>query len=523
VILFGILIATQVIKPDFNGVFLTSILITNTIWMIFLMLILGYGLLMYPIDFWNRGNYELRLNKIQHEIAEEFENVAHSYSDIFTCISNIKQTEREINLNSKQYTYLLEPLEILKHDMPIDIELNTNLGNVIINKQNNDITVGSLANFREKLFWSNCIFTSSQGRLNALQNKAYFLEDIIEARGDMADIDSQIEGYRHINWSFKQKSTHVEYLWYTLIKPFLYKVIGLVFAFLSICSYCCIISTIKGVPYKISPYFDIVNLNNIKPQVITLFSFITIGYTFFVIKWSLFEMKFFKSLRFINNKGTWTIPMSVNSRIFGSLACPFIFVYLGWLHENGINNDKSLSTVFSNFYQMKAIPILGNPTNAFFPILLIIVSLLTSINMLNRCLASIKCSNFQFGISDISQNLLEEGKTKLLKRKKMIKRAYKQSLQKLNENINHSKKKNGLMDFVVGFSKQSKFHSNMSFISDDEDSKDDLNYSSLTITQDQFGDQQRQYSLKDLGKRMESISEMFTRYDTRSPLEDENV
>lgn len=523
VVLFGILIGSKTTKPNFTGIFLTSILITNTIWMVFLMLVLGYGLLMYPIDFWNRGNYELRLNKIQHEIAKEFENVTQSYSDIFACISTIKQTEREINTNQQQYQHLLKPLQILKHDIPIDIDLNTHLGNVIINKQANDVTIGSLAHFREKLFWSNCVFTSAQGRLNSLQMKAHLLEDIIESNSEIADIDAQIDGYRRIDWSFKEKSTYFEYIWYTSIKPKLYKLVGSIFALLSICSYCCIISTIKGIPAYISPYFDIINSENIRPHTITFFTFVTLGYMFFVIKWSLFEMKFFKSLTFVSNKGTWTIPMSINSRIFGSLVCPFIFVYLGWLHENGVGRTNDTPTIFSDFYQMRAIPILGNPMNAFFPILLIVVSILTSLNMLNKCLVSIRCSDLQFGMTEVSENSLEDGKAKLLKRKKLIKRAYKQSLQKLNNNSEKNKKKQGLMDFVVGFSKQSKFHSNGSFIDNDEEKADDLNYSSLTITQDQFCEHKKQYSLKDIGKQMESISEMFAKYDTRSPSHDQMV
>lgn len=526
VVLFGILIGTNAIQLNFNGIFLTSILITNIIWMVFLMLVLGYGLLMYPIDFWNRGNYQLRLNKLQHEIAKEFENVTQSYSDIFACISTIKQTEREINANPQQYQHLLKPLQILKHDIPIDIDLNTQLGNVIINKQVNEITIGSLANFREKLFWSNCVFTSSQGRLNSLQTKAHFLEDIMESDDAISEIDSKIEGYKHINWSFKEKSTYLEYLWFTSIKPKLYKLIGLIFAFLSICSYCCVISTIKGIPHYMSPYFDIINQKNIQPEVITFFSFITIGYMFFVIKWSLFEMKFFKSLTFVNNRSTWTTPMSINSRIFGSLVYPFIFVYLGWLHENGVNDINDTQTIFSNFYKMKEIPIFGNPANTGFQILLIIVSILTSLNMLNKFLVSIRCSDFQFGITEVSEDLLENGKAKLLKRKKLIKRAYKQSLQKLNDNVETNKKRQGLMDFAVGFSKQSKFHSNGCFIdndNNDEENINDLNYSSLTITQEQFCEHKKQYSLGDIGKQMESISEIFTKYDTRLPREYEIV
>jgi len=252
---------------------------------------------------------------------------------------------------------------------------------------------------------------------------------------------------------------------------------------------------------------------------------------FFVIKWSLFEMNFFKSLIFVNNRNTWSIPMSKNSRIFGSIVCPFIFVYLGWFRENGvINESKIIFTVFSDFYKMKIIPFLGNPSNIFFQLLLLIVSILTSLNMLNKFLVSIRCSNLQFGIPEISNDTFESGKEKLIKRKKLIKRAYKQSLQKTNNNIEKIKQQEGLIEFMGGFNKQSKFHSYGVYFDNESNENDNnennlknlnnsncSNYSSLSITQDK-----KYYTLKDIGKRMESISEIFTKYDTRSPFDCNN-
>lgn len=516
IILFGILVGSQTVGANFYAVFLTSISITNTIWITFLMLVLGYGLIMYPYDFWTRGNHELRLTKIQKEIAKEFENVTIAYSEIYKCVANIKQTEREILFLSDDVKKNLDiPMKILKQDIPIDITTSPFIGKIIVNKKNNLITIGSLAHFREKIYWNNCIFTSSQGRLNSLQTKAYFLEDLIGSNDDISNIDAVLEGHRYINWTFGEKSTWREYMWYITIKPYLYKFASVVFGILSTCTYLGIVSNITPIPYNVSPYYVIINNIDIDtdPYLVTFFTFVTLGYLFFVIKWSLFEMKFFKSLRLIGSRGTWPVPMSFNSRIFGSLACPFIFVYLSLIHENGIlTNQNKITTIFSNFYEMSAIPILGNPFNAFFPILLLVVSLLTSVNMLNRFLVSIRCSAFQFGDLEISNDLFEEGKLKLSKRKKLIKRAYKLSMHGSDKKI----KKTGLSNFLSGFSQQSKFHSDGFVINDDidiESQNNALEYSSLSITQDV----QPQYTFKNLGKRLECISEAFSNYDTRSP------
>lgn len=61
---------------------------------------------------------------------------------------------------------------------------------------------------------------------------------------------------------------------------------------------------------------------------------------------------------------------------------------------------------------------MGNPFNAFFPILMIIITVLTIFNFLNKILVLFNCGIFQFGQVDIKDDVLEEGKTKLLERKK---------------------------------------------------------------------------------------------------------
>lgn len=527
---FGILVGTHSVKPNFDAVFLTSIVITNTIWMVFLVLLLGYGLIMVPYTFWTKGNFQKRLHKIQNEIAQEFEKVTYSYSDIFICLSNIKQTQEEINKMVPKNSELEEAVNFLIMDSPIDItSVDTKLGNVIINKQNDSVTIGALANYREKLYWSNSVFTMAQGNLNKLQMKAYFLEDLIDASGMDGDINEQIDGYRSINWSFKPKSTHQEYLWYIKIKPILYKIVAIIFGLMSLCSYLGIVSTIKGVPYNISPYFVVIHNKNISEPCIALFTFVTIGYVCYVTKWALFEMKFFKSLQLVKNNVTWPIPMSANSRIFASLSVPLIFFYLGWLHENGIEdgefqndtNGNTLSTVFSTFYKMKTIPILGNSFNSFFPILLMCVSVLTIANMLNKTMVSLRCPGFQFGQINISEEIFEEGKTKLSKRKKLIKKAYKKMINKINELEQNAVDvdKTSLRNFFNAFFQQSKFHCDILMLECDEENNNhnaDLGDSSLTITQDKPHD-----DIIKLGKKIGSFSDIFKKYTVRVSIEEE--
>lgn len=475
-IFFIILIFTNTVKSNFDAIFLTSILITNTIWMMFLMLLLGYGLIMYPIDVWKRGNYQARLNKTQMELALEFENVANAYVELFVCISNIYQTKKEIMNNystnqNLENANLLYTIEILMSNCPIcpissvNAENNQTSGNIIYNKLTGTTTIGSLANYAEQMYFSNSKFTMSQGALNKLQSKAYFLEDLIDSVGITSDIDLHLNNGTHksIKWSFKPSSTYIEYLWYIYVKPVIYKIIAVIYGFLSVCSYLGVIVSIKGIPPKFSPYFAIVH-SKISAQLITIFVFVTIGYVCNVAKWALFETYTFRSFRLIGNKVTWPIPMSINARMFASIGIPLIFFYLGWLRENDIiggdfeldKANKQLITIFAKFYQMKAIPIAGNSFNAFFPILMLVISILVTVNYLNKLLVIIHCSGLQFGLDNIEENILERGNLKLHERKKLLKNAYINMIKQSNQ----SKKcdNENFKTFLSGFKQQSKFH-----------------------------------------------------------------
>ena len=533
-IFFGILIGTKSVTTNYKALFLTSVLLTNTFWMGFLVLLLGYGLVMFPYDVWKRGNFEQRLFHIQYDIAHEFVNVTKAYAEIFLCLANIQKTKEILEKAVPKNEKLLKYVNILVNDSPVDINC-PEIGNIIINKQNNNITVGSLADYREILYKNNAIFTTAQGKLNKLQMKAYFLEDLIEATSTVGEIDSQIAGYKYINWSFKQKGSRWEYIWYINIKPIIYKIIGSLCGILSICSYLGIVSMINKIPFNIFPYYIIIHNTNISQIELGACAFISIGYLCYVIKWALFKINIFKSMELIGNKVTWPIPLSTNSRILASLAAPLSFFYLGILHENGMSmgdkdyerdiNGNRLKTIFSDFYKMDEIPIIKSPFNIFFSILILCISFFACAQILNKLLVTFHCDQFQLDHYNFSPDALEEGKAKLTKRKKIIKKAYKKMLQHNNRDIHHS-----FFDtFFKGFFQHSKFHCEI-LVEEDEDDNEDKNdeddndiennknvlYSSgsLSLTDP------NEINMELVGRRISQLGSVFRMYSTKVAPED---
>lgn len=469
-----ILTFAKTIKLNFNVLFLTSMLITNTTWMTFLMLLMGYGLISYPIDIWKRSNYETRLSLIQKEISLEFELVAKAYANIYMIALNIQETKKKI-LSMKEYDKnIMYAIETLLLNIPIDLNFtggNMN-GKIICNTETGKITIGALAYYSEQLYLANLIFTTSQGTLNKLQSKAYYLEDIVNNIKSITNIKNEFDDNKTLIWSFKPSSSYVEYIWYIHIKPVCYKLFAVLCGILSMCSYLGIMSLIYDVPKNISVYFLIIHNNKISQIAIAIFSFVTIGYLWLVIRWALFETKIFRSVKLVGNKVSWPTTMSINSRIFGSLILPLIFFYLGWVHENGISNNNTnnntnntsekINTVFSEFYKMKLIPIAGNSLNMFFPILIISFSLLTILKQLNNFLEKIKCGNLKFGINYSDIKNLDEAKNILTHRKKLLKNAYINMLNFQNKSIENTSQ-NELINFLKSF-QQSKLHFSDTFI-----------------------------------------------------------
>lgn len=450
-IFFGILVGSGTINASTDAILLTSILLTNTMWSTFIMFLLGYGLIMYPISVWNKSDISSRLIKKQYNAAVEFEKLTKAYSDIFLCISDIKRTKRELENNPEGNELLIKTIKILINNCPIELP-SMDIGNIIIKKNIKKTTLGSLANYHQKLYWDTAIFTTSQEKLNSLQMKAYFLDDLVNAS----------HSTKTINWSFKPESTHREYTWYLHVKPILYKLLAIFCGVLSMCTYFSAISNIDRVPKNLSPYFVIVHNNEISSIQLSFFVLVTIGYVCYVTVWSLFEMKLSKVMELVHNNSTWPIPMSINTRILGCLSNPLVFFYLGCIRENRIlgggfengHDGTKIYSIFSEFYKIKSIPIIGDSNNVFFPALLVCVSALVMFNYLNKTLILFHCSGLQFGQGTMDSVVLEKGKMKLRERKKLIKKAYMEALNRANT----KNTKTFFSGFLSGFTKQNKFN-----------------------------------------------------------------
>lgn len=422
VIFFSILIARHVIGASGGAILLTAVLITNTIGLTFLMFLFGYGLVMFPITLWKRGSLNQSLLQTQHKAAQKYEVLSDISLEISLCVSDVLKTKEELaRCNNSE---LKSAIQILASECPEEFK-SSKTGNIAIDPKTKQITIGSLAALRQKLYWNKASYTMAQQRINKIQSHAYFLEDLIKASTEM-------DSNKTVVWSFKPEGSRYEYMWYIKVQPILYRFGAVICGIVSLLSYLGVIGSIGGVPLQTSPYYVAVHDNTTTGSGITIFVLLTLGYACYVTMWALFEMKIAGIMELVDNKGTWPLSMSFNARMVARLSAPLAFFYLGWVHENGVTQGQFeesvsgvvLNTAFSRFYQIQVIPIMGNSFNTFFPVLMMCVSALTATNIFNRLCVLCKCPGIQFGQTILSEDVLAEGKKKLADKKKVLERAY---------------------------------------------------------------------------------------------------
>lgn len=408
-ILLGILIGKHVVSST-SAVLLTIVLITNTVYLTFLMFLLGYGLIVFPQRVWELGDYKKRLVRIQNRVAKIYEDMSEASLEISLCVADILKTKE--SLDRSRSNELEKELEILMMLCPEEFS-SSKAGHAAIDEKTGKVTVKTLAFLKSKLQQNKEKYIMSQRKVEELQYTAYFLEDVISS------IDS---GSGSIKWSFKKESSNSEYIWYTKLQPIVCKFFGIFFGIVSLFSYLGVLGSINGKLLNGSVYNVIVHSNNTSGAGIVIFTMLTLGYLCYVAMFSLFEMKISGIMELVGNNGTWVGNMSFHSRFVARFIAPLCFFYLGFIGENGIIGQSN--TAFSKFYQIQVIPVIGNEFNVVFPVLLFCISFLIATNLFNRILVFCKLENFQFGQTFIDDDVLTKGKKKLADKKKMLLRTY---------------------------------------------------------------------------------------------------
>lgn len=469
-IILGILIGQKVVPANVEALKLAAVIVTNTMYELGLMFLLGYSLVEYPRSLWHMSDVRVYLVRTQMKAASEFKAISEHQLSVSLVVADVLKTKSAL-VNYADPS-LIEAMDILVSGTPRPLPRprldrlvltavrcvcrtlecppefrSDRLGKPATNKQG-QVTIDTLANLRTRLNVEKDLYKMSQEKVEGTKMLAYRLEDIVAA---MDNPSATV-----VHWSLINKdSTEGEYKWETVYKPVLYKIAAVFCATLSILSFLGVVCSMKGVSNGVSPYFLAVHDDAATTAGITIFILITFGYTVYIATWAIFQIKTSAAAELVPGRTT-PEALSFNVRMVARLAAPLAFFYLGWISENGIRtgswlyndgpmvNGTMIATTidpltnatvtynttvlvsgainmpsgFSNFYALQNIQAVQEIFGTVFPIILYIVLGLFVFNIFNRLLVLLKLGNYQFGAEIVTEEVLREGKRQLQRHRK---------------------------------------------------------------------------------------------------------
>lgn len=451
-IILGILLGTKTLPASGSALLLASVLLTNTVYETFLMFLLGYGLIQFPLNLWNASDNEGQLIRFQNAVAADFKSVSESSFNVAAAVADTYKTKEVLASYGDQT--LNDAMDVCVGDCPPEFKSSTG-GTVAANKEGK-ITIHTLAALRTRLNMLKDKFRMAKALLEKSKRRAYDQEDIALAA-------KRADGAKTIFWSLQNKeSTAQEYSWHIVVRPVLNKALAGVAAVFSLFSYLGVIGCMKNVRNSVSVYYLAVHDPYATGGGVVIFILVTMGYCVYVAFWSLFEMRLAGLMELVPGCTT-PESLSFNVRMVARLASPLAFFYLGWIWESGVKyateggdwhyseGGVSMPSAFSKFYNIQVLPAMGDAFGTAFPTILFVVSFLVLTNLLNRIFVLCKLEAYQFGQEIVTEEQLKEGKRQLDRNKKATARTVQR--ENLKDRILNLAKsdKTGVSAGVVGF------------------------------------------------------------------------
>jgi hypothetical protein len=286
----------------------TAKAMSNTGGLVAIVLLLGYGMVEFPRSLWTAGDLEQQHLLAQADAAVAFKDFSEvSLKCSMTVADVVKTCKNAEKMNNTRYVRACKEIML---DCPKEFRggsSGTPLG--LIN-------IDTLANLRKRLRGDASNFNICKNRIERIKTKAYFFEDLLEARrGYQLDNDGG-RGRPVIEWSFGMgESSTREYWWHIKWKPRLQKLTSILLGFFSLSIALAYIGVMAGYDSDLSFFKDIVHNDSIHVGGITTFTLFSLGYMSTVIFWSLGQMRLAGMVELVPDRQTTPYSLSFNARM----------------------------------------------------------------------------------------------------------------------------------------------------------------------------------------------------------------
>lgn len=375
------------------------LMVLSNCWgLLLIIVLLGYGVVEIPRQFWNAGNVTVQLSTLYmkiHTLSEEMIEVKYSLDETVKLLNAASYLLPKNSQLQEQLNFILSlcPIEILEHQRAMQSHLSKDAAGQLGN-----ITEDTLVKLHKEIKVNLSEYNRSKYRFDNNIDKALELEDIISASESP---------FKRIVFSFKEPRTGmlarklevVEWFWLTSMKPILFRVLGVIFSILSILVILGECTLFLEEPIGVFP------LLFKKAYGITLtqlYCVIPLSYIIICTYFGLFNLKLSGWYGLYGNNHTDSSNLVWSAFFIARLTAPLCLNFLLFL--------KVRNTVYTEYMQtIDVVPFVGSKFATFFPLLLLLFAGLNFFQVYGRVMSALGLGSLSFS-GKISGDKVSDGK-----------------------------------------------------------------------------------------------------------------
>jgi len=388
---------------------------SNTWGLTLLVFMLGYGLVEVPTQLWNSSKPGYRLTQSYFKVSKIWSEKSNAEGDLEDVLETVELASRQVERNS-EYTQFLD---VILRKVPtelLDRVKHRNAGN----SMQLEITEKLLANLHRRTNFALQAHKRTQAQWEEAVDRVLDLEDQYD---NMTNIDRV---YRHQTQTGASKPWYkifytptVEWYWRCLACPLLYKVLAFSAAFMSsMLTWSEVTFFVKSPPLSLFALFIDGASYNHNYTAIEMISFLSICYMCICAYYTIFKVRVLNFYYLASNHQSDEYTLLFSGALLCRLTPPLCLNFLSLIHmDSHVLGDSRPETAYTRVMgHMDVVSIVSDYFNIYFPILLLVLTAATYMNVGSRILSTLGFQQFLDSDED-SGEFVDEGK-ELIKREK---------------------------------------------------------------------------------------------------------
>ncbi|XP_071116644.1 G-protein coupled receptor-associated protein LMBRD2-like isoform X1 [Haliotis cracherodii] len=420
-LIFGVCLIYVAIRPDIDidaeKLKVIGATASNTWGLFVLVLMLGYGLVEVPRNFWNSSKRGYQLSRTYFKIAKLSTDKSEAEESLEDILEEIKRYADRIRYNHP----MSKNMETILSKCPDHIQksMQPNMDDYEdFDKTVDSITEKSLVRLHQKVIRCSQINKRTQIQWNNLIEKVLDLEDC------QTNESSTDKRFHRVYGQYKGLlrglyTPTVEWYWKCRVRPWVMMITAIalmVFSFMVVWSEC--LFFVKDPVLSLFAVFINLAKQNYDYVYIEIASILTIAYLCCCAYYSVFQIRIFNYYYIAPHHQTDEYSLIFTGMMLCRLTPPMCLNFLGLIHlDSHVTSGNMEETSYTHIMgHMDVISFISDGFNIYFPILIVLLCICTYFSLGSRILSLLGFQQF-IGDDDMTQELIDEGR-EMVKREK---------------------------------------------------------------------------------------------------------